>query len=68
MSRGPCARHPGRRDRGRALYADAPLHAGGGDLTKVNIPKGDKGGGLDPHGVGGNGASGARALPLHWLT
>ena len=28
---------------------------GVGDLTKVNIPKGDEGGELDPHGADGNG-------------
>jgi hypothetical protein len=29
---------------------------GWGDLTKLNIPKGDEGGELDPHGADGNGA------------
>lgn len=28
---------------------------GAGDLTKLNIPKGDDGGELDPHGADGNG-------------
>ena len=28
---------------------------GTGDLTKLNIPKGDEGGELDPHGADGNG-------------
>lgn len=28
---------------------------GVGDLTKLNIPKGDAGGELDPHGADGNG-------------
>lgn len=28
---------------------------GGGDLTKLNIPAGDEGGELDPHGADGNG-------------
>jgi hypothetical protein len=27
-----------------------------GDLTKINIPAGDGGGELDPHGADGNGA------------
>src|ERR1700742_1314525 len=31
------------------------LHQGVGDLTKVNIPAGDAGGELDPHGADGNG-------------
>lgn len=30
---------------------------GHGDLTKLNIPQGDAGGELDPHGADGNGAS-----------
>jgi hypothetical protein len=30
-------------------------HSGVGDLTKVNIPAGDAGGELDPHGATGNG-------------
>ena len=29
---------------------------GYGDLTKINIPRGDSGGELDPHGADGNGA------------
>lgn len=29
---------------------------GVGDLTKINIPSGDSGGELDPHGADGNGA------------
>lgn len=28
---------------------------GTGDLTKINVPKGDSGGELDPHGADGNG-------------
>ena len=28
---------------------------GVGDLTKINIPQGDEGGELDPHGADGNG-------------
>ena len=31
---------------------------GVGDLTKINIPKGDEGGELDPHGADGNGECG----------
>jgi hypothetical protein len=31
------------------------LHSGVGDLTKINIPAGDAGGELDPHGATGNG-------------
>jgi hypothetical protein len=31
--------------------------SGWGDLTKLNIPKGDAGGELDPHGADGNGSS-----------
>ena len=34
---------------------------GVGDLTLINIPKGDAGGELDPHGADGNGTS--RACP-----
>ena len=30
---------------------------GVGDLTKINIPQGDQGGELDPHGADGNGES-----------
>jgi len=34
------------------LYSTA---VGIGDLTKINIPSGDAGGELDPHGADGNG-------------
>ena len=37
---------------------------GVGDLTKVNIPKGDEGGELDPHGADGNGECGVAACIL----
>ena len=35
---------------------------GNGDLTKINVPAGDAGGELDPHGADGNG-KGAHGFP-----
>jgi hypothetical protein len=41
---------------------------GQGDFTKINVPKGDAGGELDPHGADGNGNPGmccsSGSLPL----
>ena len=39
------------------------LYQGVGDLTKVNIPTGDGGGELDPHGADGNGMTGCYLTP-----
>jgi hypothetical protein len=38
-----------------------------GDLTKMNIPAGDGGGELDPHGADGNGALVEIVVPSDWL-
>jgi hypothetical protein len=37
---------------------------GQGDFTKINVPKGDEGGELDPHGSDGNGNPGTDSFPF----
>ena len=43
------------------------IFSGVGDLTKLNIPAGDSGGELDPHGADGNGENQFRSISL-WFS
>ena len=40
---------------GKQCASDTDIQPTASDLTKINIPQGDEGGELDPHGADGNG-------------